>query len=151
MSPTPASDENTDNERPIGTVLIIDDQKMNRSYCRTFLGKLNLVIHCAKDGFEGIRLAQKVIPDLILLDLIMPGMDGFEVLRLLKQNQGLKSIPVLVLSVLSRSGEVEKALQMGADDYVQKPFSGTELVARSKKLLQARIKYNRIEKQTTEG
>ena len=89
----------------------------------------------AFDGEKGIELAKKEKPDLIILDLMLPAIDGFEVCRVLKQQQSTAQIPIIILSAKSRETDKVVGLELGADDYVTKPFSPRELIARIKAIL----------------
>lgn len=84
------------------------------------------------DGGQGLFLIQKERPDLILLDLMLPGMDGLEVCRALKQSDATKDIPIIMITAKSEESDVVVGLQMGADDYITKPFSPKVLLARIK-------------------
>lgn len=99
------------------------------------------VVDWAGDGVEGLRLARLRRPDLVILDLLMPYKNGFEVLRELKAQPDMNAVPVIILSSNSREEDIVKALNAGADDFVVKPFRARELVARVRKILgQAREK-----------
>ncbi len=121
-----------------GGILIVDDNEMNRDICLFHLEELDVHLNFAEDGQQGIKLAEKTIPDLILLDIMMPIVDGFEMLRHLKSKSTLKDIPVLMLTAKSETDTVVEALELGANDYLKKPFEGEELIARAKTLLRAR-------------
>jgi len=96
----------------------------------------NLEVVIAEDGEKGLKLSSKEDPDVILLDIMMPKMDGFEVLKALKSNEKTKDIPVILLTNLSQKEEVEKGLSLGADDYLIKAhFMPSEVVEKIKKLL----------------
>jgi len=105
-----------------GKVLLIeDDQLMIRLY-KTKFGMAGYEINVASDGVQGLKLASSDPPDVILLDIVMPGIDGFEVLRRLKENPKTKDIPVLILTALPGDEEIiQKATQLGALDFVEKP------------------------------
>jgi two-component system alkaline phosphatase synthesis response regulator PhoP len=89
----------------------------------------------AYDGAKALELARREIPDLILLDLMLPEVDGLEVCRILKHDEKIKRIPIVMLTVKSDQTDKVLGLEMGADDYVTKPFSQRELVARVKAIL----------------
>ncbi len=122
----------------IGGVLIIDDNEMNRDICQIHLEELSIPLHLAQDGEQGLTLAKQHQPDLILLDIMMPVIDGFEVLRQLKQLPKLKDVPILMLTAKTETNAVVTALELGANDYLRKPFEGEELIARAKTLLKSR-------------
>ena len=98
-------------------------------------------VEWAGDGIEGLALARQQRPDLVILDLLMPYKNGFEVLRELKAHPDTQPVPVIILPSNSREEDIVKALNAGADDFVVKPFRARELVARARKVLeQAREK-----------
>jgi DNA-binding response OmpR family regulator len=117
-------------------ILIVDDDSTIRRFLSTLLSDRGYEVHEAEDGEQGIRLAGSIRPDLMLLDLIMPYRDGFEVLHDLKEDRGTARIPIIIMSVKNREDEIVKGLNMGADDYVVKPFNALELVVRVRKLLE---------------
>jgi len=129
-----------------GGILIIDDNEVNRVICSINLEEMRVPLHFAENGKEGLELALKILPDLILLDIMMPVMDGFEMLGRLKRDETLSEIPVLMLSAKSETDSVVKALELGANDYLKKPFEAEEMVARVKTLLRSRY----LEKQIKE-
>ncbi len=94
-----------------------------------------MVVEAAEEGEAALEMAERSQPNLIILDLMLPGMDGLEVCRLLKQRGSVRNIPVLMLT--SKAEEVDRivGLELGADDYVVKPFSPRELVLRVKAIL----------------
>ncbi|MEA3293156.1 MAG: response regulator [Patescibacteria group bacterium] len=102
------------------TILIVEDDKFLREL---MVGKLKEEDYCvieAIDGEKGIKKIEKEKPDLVLLDLILPGIDGFEVLSKVKENPSISSIPIIILSNLGQKDEVEKGLSLGAVDYLIK-------------------------------
>lgn len=112
------------------TILIVDDEKNIVDILRFNLEREDYAVLCAYDGKEGLRLALEKTPDLILLDVMLPEMDGFEVCRSLRD--GGSNIPIIMIT--AKEGETDKVLglELGADDYITKPFSVRELLARVK-------------------
>jgi DNA-binding response OmpR family regulator len=117
------------------TILVIDDQKDLAELVDRALVQEGFGVIIAGDGESGLRIAREHRPDLVILDLTMPGIDGLEVCRRLRADARLGRMPILVLS--ARAGEADRVsgLETGADDYVIKPFSARELVARVKALI----------------
>jgi len=109
-------------------ILVIDDDFANRKVLEMVLKRSGYCPMLAEDGEEGLRQAKKDIPDLILLDLFMPGEDGFEVLTRFKQDFVLRKVPVVIFTVLVREESEQKALELGAAAYVTKPFDVDEVV-----------------------
>ncbi len=110
-------------------ILIVEDELVLRETLTYNLAKQGYVVSAAADGRAGVELARQEQPDLVVLDVMLPGLDGFEVCRLLRQEM---SVPILMLT--ARDDEVDKVvgLEVGADDYLTKPFSMRELLARIK-------------------
>jgi len=109
-------------EEKKNTVLIVDDENINLKILTHILEK-EYIIYTAEDGTSAVEKAKKFLPDLILLDIIMPGTDGYETLSKLKKLEETKGIPVIYISGLSQSDEEERGLALGAVDYITKPFS----------------------------
>ena len=103
------------------SILIIDDEKANLITLKHMLGS-EYKLYAAKTGFEGIALAKKHRPDLILLDIMMPVMNGYEVFTTLKNSKSTENIPVIFVSGLTDEDNVEKGMAMGVADYITKPF-----------------------------
>ncbi|MEF8847430.1 MAG: response regulator [Candidatus Paceibacterota bacterium] len=116
-------------------ILIIEDDKFLRQLVSRKLSKQDFEIAEAVDGESGLEKVKEVNPDLVLLDLILPGMDGFEVLSEIKDDPETSSVPVVILSNLGQKDEIEKGLQMGAEDYLVKAhFTLGEIVEKIKKV-----------------
>jgi DNA-binding response OmpR family regulator len=118
-----------------GTILVIDDEKDLLELVRYNLEKDGYDIICAADGQTGLDIAQRHKPDLIVLDLMMPGMDGLEVCRQLRSDGRTNRTPIIMLTARATEADRVVGLEMGADDYVTKPFSPRELVARVKAVM----------------
>jgi CheY-like chemotaxis protein/class 3 adenylate cyclase len=112
------------------SLLIVDDNELNRDMLTRRLERLGYQVSCAENGSEALKLLKKESFDLLLLDIIMPVMDGFEVLEQLKAEPPLRNIPVIVLSASDQLDHVVKCIQKGAQDYLSKPFSPVLLQAR---------------------
>ena len=104
------------------SILIIDDEKTNILYLNRILSA-DYEIFTAKDGEKGLELVNEYLPDLILLDIVMPGMDGYEILASLKTSEKTKAIPVIFITGLTGDEHESKGLALGADDYISKPFN----------------------------
>jgi DNA-binding response OmpR family regulator len=117
-------------------ILVADDDPTIRRFIATLLGDRGYEIHEAPDGEQAAQLAIRVRPDLMLLDLIMPFKDGFDVLAELKSEEPTASIPIIIMSVKDREDEIVKGFNLGAEDYVVKPFNSLELVSRVRKILE---------------
>jgi diguanylate cyclase (GGDEF)-like protein/PAS domain S-box-containing protein len=120
------------------TILIVDDIPANLAIAVDHLEDNNFQVLVAQDGEEGIERAQLVKPDLVLLDVMMPGIDGFETCRRLKADESTRDIPVIFMTALSDTSDKIAAFAAGAVDYVSKPFQVAELMARIKTQLTMR-------------
>ena len=117
-------------------ILIVEDDKFLRELIVKKLVKENFEIVEANDGEEGFKMILAEKPDLVLLDLILPGIDGFEVLSRAKADESLKSIPIIVLSNLGQREDIEKCMKLGAADYMIKAhFTPIEIVEKIKSVL----------------
>ena len=117
-------------------ILIIEDDKFLRELISRKLGDEGFNIQEAIDGEEGLKKIKEGKPDLILLDLILPSIDGFEVLSRMKEDPGVSAIPVIILSNLGQKEEVERGLKLGAADYLIKAhFTPGEIIEKIKNIL----------------
>ena len=116
-------------------ILIVDDEPNIVMSLEYIFKKENFEVFIARDGAEAIDIVENVMPDIILLDIMMPNVDGFQVLRYLKDNSALSNIKVIFLSAKNKVSDIELGLQLGADKYVSKPFSTKQLVKEVKTLL----------------
>ena len=117
-------------------ILLVEDDSFLLGMYATKFEMENFKVIMAEDGEKAVRLALKESPDIILLDIILPKINGFEVLRRLKANSAIAHIPVVLLTNLSQQDEIEQGLRMGAEDYLIKAhFMPSEVVDKIKKLL----------------
>jgi len=130
------------------TVLIVDDNPNNAEMCRIYLEIEGYDVYSAEDGAAGLAMAEKIMPDVILLDIIMAGMDGFQMLERLHADLLLRDIPVLVLTVMTDTVNIVKALHLGAIDYLKKPFNADEFVARVNRLVKLKESQDLLKKTT---
>lgn len=101
-------------------VVIIEDDQFLRELASEKLDHEGFLVHSAVDGPEGLRLISQESPDIVLLDIILPGIDGFEVLKRIKSNDTIKHIPVIMLSNLGQQTDIDHAMRLGAKDYIVK-------------------------------
>jgi two-component system alkaline phosphatase synthesis response regulator PhoP len=121
-------------------VLVVDDEQDLLELVSYNLNKEGFRVVCVSSGEEALAAARRDVPDLILLDLLLPTVDGLEVCRRLKADSRTQHIPVLMLTAKSEETDVVTGLELGAEDYVTKPFSPRVLVARVKAVLRRRTK-----------
>lgn len=128
-------ENNQPEKMPMKTILVIDDEKDLIKLVDFHLSKEGYLVIGAKNGIEGLDIAQKHRPDLILLDIMMPKLDGLEVCKRLKGAPETARIPVVMLTAKAQEADKVLGLELGADDYITKPFSPREMVARVKAVL----------------
>ncbi len=116
-------------------LVIIEDEEHIAELIRYNFEENGYIVHVANNGKDGLALVQEVMPDVTLLDIMIPELDGIEVCRRLKQNEKTRDLPVIMLT--AKGSEMDKVLglEIGADDYLTKPFSVRELLARAKAVL----------------
>lgn len=110
-------------------VLIIEDSTEVRENMTEILTLSNYTVHCAANGKEGLEMIRENVPDIILCDVMMPELDGYGVLRGLNNNPGMRHIPFIFVTAKSEKGDFRMGMDLGADDYLIKPFSGNELLS----------------------
>jgi CheY-like chemotaxis protein len=119
-------------------ILYVEDNEDNAAMLRAWLElESDLEIIVATDGAQGVQLAAREAPDLVLMDLYLPGMDGFEAVRLIKAGAGARRIPIIALSAHAMEDDRATALAAGCDDFETKPIDFTRLIAKIRRLLAA--------------
>ena len=118
-------------------ILVVEDQEDNRQILRDLLGSVGYDLIEAGDGEAGVAAATAQHPDLILMDIQLPVMDGYEATRRIKANPELKGIPIIVVTSYALSGDEAKAREAGCDAYVTKPYSPRQLLAKIREFLPA--------------
>ena len=116
-------------------ILVVDDNSKNLRLLKDILEDENFTVFTANNGLPVLEMTHNIKPDIILLDVMMPGMDGFEVCKLLKGDYEIKNIPVIMVTAKTESADLKKALEIGAFDYVKKPIDEMEVIARVKSAL----------------
>lgn len=120
-------------------ILVVDDNHENLKVVGNFLKEKNYKIAMATDGKSALKILENNNIDLILLDIMMPEMDGFEVCRLLKENPATREIPVIFLTARTETDDIVKGFQLGGVDYITKPFNKEELFVRVNNHIQLKI------------
>jgi CheY-like chemotaxis protein len=134
---------------PNSTVLIVDDNAQNVELLSAFLESLPVKIVTAADGLEALEKINQHHPDLVLLDIMMPRMSGFQVCRKIKSDPKTRDIQVLMVTALNELGDIEQASECGTDDFVSKPVNKFELLTRVKSLLKVRHLKGELERALT--
>ena len=109
-------------------ILLIEDEPVIRELVRSMLSEGAVSVDCASDGLEGLRLAKASAYRLILLDVVLPAMDGITVCRMIKSDPATSSVPLYMLTAKAKPSDVAAAMKAGADGYIHKPFRGTDLM-----------------------
>ena len=128
------------------TVLIIDDEPIARAGLEALLAGEGYRLEFATNGQEGLAMAAGLVPDVILLDIMMPDMDGYEVCRQLRDTPRLRSIPIIIISALSDKESLVRGLDAGADEFLSKPVTGLELRARVRSMLRIRRQHKELQR-----
>lgn len=118
-----------------GKILVVDDEEDILELVRYNLKREGYDVICAEDGNQALDRVSKHMPDLVLLDIMLPGVDGFDVCKTMKNDSKTAHIPVIMLTAKSEESDMVSGLEVGADDYISKPFSPRILVARVKAML----------------
>ena len=123
---------------PKESILAVDDEEDILELLRYNLAKEGYRVTCVASGEEAVKAGKSILPDLILLDLLLPGIDGLEVCRLLKGEARTRNIPIIMLTAKGEEADIVTGLELGADDYLTKPFSPRVLLARIRAALRRR-------------
>ncbi len=119
-------------------ILVVDDNTQNLELIVAYLDEHDFEIQTASNGLEALEKIDACQPDLILLDVMMPKMSGFEVCRKLKSDPVTRDVPILMVTALNELGDIERGVECGTDDFISKPVNRLELVTRVKTLLRVR-------------
>src|SRR5215203_438152 len=140
---------NNESFLPESTILIVDDNPQNIELLQAFLESLPVKLVTAVDGLDALQKVAEHSPDLILLDIMMPQMSGFQVCRRIKGDPKTRDIQVLMVTALNELGDIEQANECGTDDFVSKPVNKIELLTRVKSLLRVRHLKSELERALT--
>jgi len=135
-----------DEEVRHSTILIADDTRQNVELLQAYLDGLGCQTVPAYDGQETLEKVAEAKPDLILLDIMMPKVSGYEICRKLKGDPATADIPICMVTALTEDGDIERAVEAGTDDFLSKPINRWELLARVRNLLRVRHLQNELER-----
>ncbi|UCG56924.1 MAG: response regulator [Phycisphaerales bacterium] len=127
-------------------VLVVDDNQQNLELIQAYLEGLDCETVPAYDGLQALQIIRKNTPDLILLDVMMPKMSGFEVCRRLKSDPKTSDIPVIMVTALNEFGDIERGIDSGTDDFISKPVNKLELVTRVRTMLKLKHLSDKLER-----
>ena len=130
----------------VAAVLVVDDNKQNLELLLAYLEEVDCRTIAAAGGSEAIDIIKKAPPDLILLDVMMPKMSGFEVCKRLKSDANTAHIPIIMVTALNELGDIERAINCGTDDFLSKPVNKWELVTRVRTMLKLKHLTDKLER-----
>ena len=136
--------DNVDNSLPL--VLVVDDNQQNLELILAYLEEVDCRTDSATDGYAALEIIKKRLPDLVLLDVMMPKISGFEVCRKIKRDPQTADIPVIMITALNELGDIERAIQSGTDDFLSKPVNKWELVTRVRTMLKLKHLTDKLER-----
>ena len=139
-----AKNDKEQDKRPI--ILVVDDNQQNLELLQVYLEDVDCRAVPARDGLEALEIIAKEPPDLILLDVMMPRMSGFEVCRRIKNDPKTSDIPVIMVTALNEFGDIERAIDSGTDDFLSKPVNKLELLTRIKTMLKLKHLSDKLER-----
>ncbi|NLK42104.1 MAG: response regulator [Planctomycetes bacterium] len=133
-----------ENHKPV--ILVVDDNPHNLELVLAYLEDLDCRTIAAQGGMEALEIVQNDPPDLVLLDVMMPKISGFEVCRRLKNNPQTSDIPIIMVTALNEIGDIERAIECGTDDFISKPINKWELLTRVRTMLRLKHLTDKLER-----
>ena len=139
--------EKSQQKQPV--ILVVDDNQQNLELLQAYLEDVDCTTVPAHDGLQALDIVRKDPPDLILLDVMMPKMSGFEVCKRIKDEPKTADIPIIMVTALSEFGDIERGIDSGTDDFLSKPVNKLELLTRIKTLLKLKHLTDKLERTLT--
>jgi len=146
MTKTTAKKIMNDNVNELAKILVVDDNEQNLELIQAYLEDIECKTIPAADGIIALDIIKKNKPDLVLLDVMMPKMSGFEVCRRIKNNPATADLPVIMVTALNELGDIERAIESGTDDFLSKPVNKFELLTRVKTMLKLKHLTDKLER-----
>jgi CheY-like chemotaxis protein len=128
------------------TILVVDDNQQNLELLQAYLEDMDCETVPARDGLEALEIIGEKSPDLILLDVMMPKMSGFEVCKRIKNDPKTSDIPIIMVTALNEFGDIERGIDSGTDDFISKPVNKLELTTRVKTMLKLKHLSDKLER-----
>ncbi len=144
-SPELADADLHDGDLAAATLLLVDDNQQNLELMLAWLEPLGCQLQVAHDGVEALEMAARLRPDLVLLDVMMPRMSGFEACRRMKDAAATRDVVVIMVTALNEIGDFERGVESGCDDFLTKPVNKLELTTRVKSLLRVRLLKRKVD------
>ena len=138
--------ETENGQKYMATVLVVDDNQQNLELLQAYLEDVDCRTIPAHDGAEALEVVAKDPPDLILLDVMMPKMSGFEVCRRIKNDPKTSDIPIIMVTALNEFGDIERGIDSGTDDFLSKPVNKLELLTRVRTMLKLKHLTDKLER-----
>ena len=135
-----------ENQEKQPVILVVDDNQQNRELLQAYLEDVDCLAIPANDGLEALDIIKKDPPDLVLLDVMMPKMSGFEVCKRIKNDPKTTDIPVIMVTALTEFGDIERGIDSGTDDFLSKPVNKLELLTRIKTMLKLKHLTDKLER-----
>ena len=133
-------------QKKLPVILVVDDNQQNLELLQAYLEDIECETLAAYDGIEALEIISKGAPDLILLDIMMPKMSGFEVCKRIKNDPKTADVPVIMVTALSEYGDIERAIDSGTDDFISKPVNKLELLTRVRTMLKLKHLTDKLER-----
>ena len=127
-------------------ILVVDDNQQNLELIVAYLEDIECSVSTASDGAQALEVIRENAPDIVLLDVMMPKMSGFEVCRRLKNDPNTTDIPVIMVTALNEMGDIERAIDSGTDDFLSKPVNKWELITRVRTMLKLKNLTDKLER-----